>query len=348
MFKLSRLFVFSSFLIVIYSLINTLVFSEEYPGIKKIILGKFKSKNGKSVDLPKDVPDWIGSYRGNIGIDGYPYFHFGIYRGNIGIDDNDNIYVLNHKNNEILIYNDRGRQVRRIKIKHEVAEDSNFEVSCDGTRFFIFQDSKGYVLNHKGEIIKTVKGSYLDLTRKGDDTLIDYYGRRLYDQNLNLIKESKLIEHLRKMDGQGNYYRCSWDESKKPLSVYLVKYSPSGDIIWKKLFSKCPDIIGIDAKDNVYLPGEGGFLKLDKDGNKIKSLTIPIHISDSVSLFSFDDKDREEWELYASEEPLEWDKLTCKGNIYRIYSIWQLPKGALNRWLKGGEYFIYKFEMEGK
>lgn len=332
MFKLNRFIVFSS-LIVIYSfLINTLVFSEEYPGITKIILGKFKSKNGKIIDIPKDVPDWIGSYRG-------------IYRGNIGIDDNDNIYVLNHKNNEILIYDDRGKQVGRINIKHKITEDATFEVSGDGKRFFIIQNSEGYVINRKGKSIKTVKKFYVsDITRKCDGTFVNYYGRRLYDQNLNLVKESQRAGTFLTTDIEGNKYSCLQGQ---------LQYSLIGKIIWEKSLPECLNIIGTDSKGNVYAQiktspegrGDYGFLKMDKNGNKIKSLTIPIHIFDSFSLFSFDDKDREEWELYASEEPIEWDKLTCKGNIYRIYSFWQLPKDALQRWLKGGEYFIYKFEM---
>lgn len=327
MFKLNQSLV-SFIVIVIFSfLTNISVFSEEYPGIKKIILGKFKSKDGEIIGLPKDAPYWKE-----------------VDRTYIAIDDSDNIYVLNWRNSEILIYTDMGKQIGKVKIKHELRSPGSLEVSGDSKRFFLIQGLKGYVINRNGEIIRSAEEFYgADLTRRCDGNYVDHYGQNLYDQNLNHIRGTR-HKILRKTDGKRDYYICGREN--------LEKYSSSGKIIWKKPLSGCRGIVGIDGENNIYLEIEAGpggrgdwkFIKMDKDGKVIKTIPIPDYVLHPVP---FDERDKEEWETYASEEPFEWDKLTCKGNIYRIYSFWQLPKGALQRWLKGGEYFIYKFEMAG-
>ena len=52
--------------------------------------------------------------------------------------------------------------------------------------------------------------------------------------------------------------------------------------------------------------------------------------------------------MHSSEEFFSFFKVACNGDVYLIYQLGELPKLTFQRWLKGGEYFIYKFETNIK
>ena len=59
-------------------------------------------------------------------------------------------------------------------------------------------------------------------------------------------------------------------------------------------------------------------------------------------------EEKEEWHTRSSEEFFSFFELACNGQVYLIYQLQELPKRTFKRWLKAGEYFIYKFETHRK
>src|SRR3972149_3497385 len=201
MMTLSKFFV-PFFMAALFNLVISIAaFSEEYIGVKKITLGKFEARDS-------DIPFWKE-----------------IDRRYIAIDDSDRIYVLNRKNNEILIYSDTGKQVGHIRVKHKIIDDDGrFEVSGDGNSFFLLQRGKGYVLGRNGEIIKTTTENIYttDVTWRCDGRFITGYWETIF----------------RPSDAKGNYFVCGKDN--------LQNCAPSGAVMWEKQIHGCRGIVGID------------------------------------------------------------------------------------------------------
>lgn len=307
----------------------------EIPSIKKIVLSKFKDYKGNIV-LDDNMPDWLN-----------------IDRRQIAIDDKDNIYVLDVRRNEILVYKHSRQDKSKIYLKpvktikfnmdeYEVLTlNDSFEVSSNGDRFYI-TSLYPFLLDYNGRK-KAMSGfPYSELSRKCNNKYVTRYGRYLYDKNIKLLKKAdKKI--LRYTDSNGNYFLSTRFD--------IFQYSPSGELIRQEAIDEGRGIIGIDGKDNIFLKTEAGaggngdwrILKIDKEWNRIGEIQIPENILFPIP---FDDKDLDDLEYYASEEPFEYFKINCNGSIYLIHSFRQYPDRAFQRFLEGGEYYIYKLNFK--
>lgn len=296
---------------------------------RKITLGRFKVKNGSIIDLPKSSPDWPQ-----------------VDKHIITADDKGNIYVLNLWHDEIISFDSRGKLRKKIRLQFKFTradyQNGYLEVSGDGKKFFVIgYDELGrpmqFAFNEHGRINRVFSGD--EAWNFPDRRLCDrpYYlfskGSILYDENFKQIEEP----FLGFADSEGKY---KVDVHKR----LLIKSSKDGKKLWGKQFTGHFGIIGVDANDYVYIHGilrEGesdSLYKLNSNGEIVAWAPIP----DPFPLLT--PKEKDEWERHASEDPLSFFKLTCNGDVYLIYQLSELPELTLKRWLKSGQYFIYKFE----
>jgi len=318
--------IFSIFLIAAF--LNS-AYAEEMV-VKKITLAHFKTKNGSIVNLPKSLPYWPQ-----------------VDRHILSVDDSGTIYILNLWNNEILAYDDKGNLRNRIKLKVKLNRfdyrNGALEVSEDGKYFWIdgydqLEKIMQFIFDKDGKVIRQLEESQLwpfpDI-RLCNKTYVVLHGSYVYDQTFHLLREKFTGFN----DAQGKY--------KSDLkNRKLIKNTKDGKTLWGKQFYGNFRIIGVDNKNHVYIEGilrkgdPNSLYKLDAKGNIIAQTPIP----DPFPFLTKEEKD--EWELHSSEEFLSFFKLACSGDVYLIYQLTELPSITYKRWLKGREYFIYKFETK--
>jgi len=319
------------FTLLIITVFTTLSFAEEIQ-VEKITLARFKTKNGKIIGIPKSSPYWPK-----------------VDRHILTVDDAGNIYILNLWNNEILVYDDKGKLQSKIRLKVKLNRfeyrNGALEVSKDGKRFWVdgydqFGKIMQFIFDKDGKAIRQLEESQLwpfpDI-RLCDENYAVLRGGYIYDQDFHLLKE----KFTGFADAEGKYKTDLRDRK-------LIKYDRDGKKLWGKQFSGNFEIIGVDKKNYVYIKGmlrkgdSNSLYRLDSKGNIIALATIP----DTFPFLTQEEKD--EREMHASEEFLSFFRVTCDGNVYLIYQLSELPAKTFKRWLKGGEYFIYKFEMASK
>lgn len=313
--------------------------------VNKIVLSRFKVKNDNLTDLVKSDPYWPK-----------------IDRHNLTVDDNENIYVLNLLNREIILFDNSGKVYKKIalpieSIKGKIDDYGALEVSGDGKRIFVnipsqgryayepdFIPGKGLILNDKGEIIKQT--GFPEIHRRlCNKTYVNLQAPYYYDENFSLIggygddrERLSRLYLLSHTDSNGEYY----DIEKRSL----IKYANDGKKVWKKQFDEYFRIIGIDINNYVYIEGvlrkgdPNTIYKLNSKGEIIAQVPIP----DPFPFITQEEKDA--WDAHSSEEFLSFFKLACNGDVYLIYQLGELPSLTFQRWLRGGEYFIYKFEVK--
>jgi hypothetical protein len=335
MFKRSAIFI----LLVLIIFTNQIVYPSDKPQevytVRKIVLGRFEVKNNKPL-IPAGSINW-------------PMMD----RKTIAIDDNDNIYVLDTQNKCILLFNKSGKLEGKIGIPHTLKEPSYLEVSGDGNILYVYSYPNFFLISRKGLVIKSAAIGSSEVIRRCKDKFVDRYWRKLYDCQLNLIDTSKrrgIVFHPD--DSKGNFYGGRG-------TPYLVKFSKKikkvekpkkiSDILeqmWAKKikgYEKITHILGIDGKDNVYLLAKPerrkhiDILKVDSNGELIASALLP---KEAPFLTN---EEEEEWLEGSSEEDFDFYKVTCKGNVFAIYSYQELPSKTYLRWLNKGEYYIVKF-----
>lgn len=315
------------------------VFAEEMT-VKKITLGRFEIKNDVVLELVKNSPYWPQ-----------------VDRHILTVDDRGQIYVLNRWHNEILVFEGTGKLYKRIAfpidnnkpLKFEPLDDKGFlEVSGDGNKLFIITN-KEFILDRNGKILKqsSLQESLISATdiRLCNSRYVSLQAPYYYDENFSLIgglgDNKERLSNLYKLshaDSKGNYYII---EKRS-----LIKYTKEDKKLWEKVFDNSFRILGLDGIDDLYLTGilkkgdPGSLYKLDSKGNILSKAAIP----DPFPLITQEEK--QEWEVRPSEEFLSFFKLACNGDVYLIYQLGELPKLTFQRWLKGGEYFIYKFETK--
>jgi hypothetical protein len=300
--------------------------------VKKITLGRFAVENNKIV-LSKSDPYWPA-----------------INRHNLAIDDKGYIYVLNIVNREINVFDDRGKISKKIPLpikpfKKELDDYGHLEVSNDGKKIFVnipatkgfaherdFVPSSGLAVNDKGEIIRQTGFPEVDI-RLCNGTYVFLQGRYIYDNEFRLWKE----RFTGFTDSEGKY-----DINKQAL----LKTTRDGKKIWEKKFDGYFFIEGIDKNNYIFISGRlkkgdpNSLYKLGAKGNIIAQAPLP-------TPFPFlTQAERDEWDARPSEEFLSFFKVPCNGDAYLIYQLGELPTLTFQRWLKGGEYFIYKFETK--
>jgi hypothetical protein len=294
---------------------------------KKITLAHFETKNNSIINLPKTSPYW-------------PEVEYHI----LTVDDAGNIYLLNLWNNEILVYDGNGKFQKSIRLKVKLHRfkygNGKLEVSGDGKRLFVTgydQNEKiiQFIFDKDGNVIKNLSKkdeivwNFPNL-RSCDKTYIYRKGRLVYDDNLHLIGDKFLFS-----DSQGQY---------SIKGKILIKKTKDGVKIWEKQFDGNFGIIGIDQNNYVYIEGSltkgdpNSVYKLNESGEILAQASIP----EPFPLLTKEETD--EWEGHTSDDYYSFFKLACNGDLYLIYQLTELPELTLNRWLKGGEYFIYKFE----
>jgi hypothetical protein len=297
--------------------------------VKKIILGRFTVRNDKIV-LSTSDPYWPG-----------------INRHNLAIDDKGHIYVLNLLNREVIVFNGTGKIAKKIPLpvkpfKKELIDYGQLEVSDDGKKIFVnipgaglgyepdFVPSSGVTVNDKGEIIRQTGFPEVDI-RLCNRTYVFLQGSYIYDNEFRRLKE----RFTGFADSEGMY-----DINKQAL----VKIKRDGKKIWRKQFDGYFSIEGIDKNNYIFISGRlkkgdpNSLYKLDAKGNIIAQAPIP-------KPFPFlTQAERDEWETRSSDEFLSFFKVTCNGEAYFIYQLGELPTLTFKRWLKGGKYFIYRFE----
>jgi hypothetical protein len=294
---------------------------------RKLVLGTFKTREGKLIREDKSMPNWAQ-------VD----YHL------ISVDDRDQIYVLNLWNNEILVYDGRGTLRNRIPLKvklyREEYRNGSIIISGDGEQFLI----QG--LNDKG------------LNRK---LIVDKTGtikREFHHREMANLPDVRHCDGRYRFRKAGYMYDAEFRKEKSDFTGFsdsegiyvsslhakeLAKYSMSGKLLWKRKFYGY--IAGIDKNGFVYATGSPrqedplSLYKIDAHGRIIARASIP----DTFPLLT--DEERDERDLLASEHSLSEIVLTCNGDAYMIFRLFELPKRTFQRWLKGGEYFIYKFEM---
>lgn len=289
--------------------------------VKKIVLGQFKVKNG-SINISKSTPNWPE-----------------VNRHNLTMDDIGKIYLLNGRNKEIIIFNHEGNIDKKVALSIEKGKllsdvenlNSSLEVSGNGERFLV----GGFIFSKEGKFINEVDIVFPDI-RLCNKTYINLQAPYVYDDKFQKI--GNLMPKF--ADTEGHY-----DVDFKNKRKTLIKYSKDGKKLWEKQFAGYFAIIGVDARNNLYLSGvlkkgnPRSLYKLNSKGVILAQAPIP----DPFPLLTQEEKDES---LYSSEEFLSFFKLACNGNVYLIFQLSELPKRTYQRWLKGGEYFIYKFETK--
>lgn len=318
-------------LILIILFVGTTAYAEEMK-VSKIILGRFKSDLSEMVISPKAPPYWPR-----------------IDRHNLTVDDGGQVYVLNLSSRHIMGFDKEGRIIKKIPlpiapIKKKLDRYGDLEVSGDGKRFFVnipsqgssyestFIKGQGMTLNDKGEIIKGEGFPEVDI-RLCDGTYVFLQGSYIYDKDFNL-KKAKFTGFF---DVEGQY---KIDTKKRTLT----KVDRDRKEIWSKQFDSNFGIVGIDTANYMYIHGmlkkgdPDSLYKLNSKGEIVAQAPVP-------KPFTFKTQaEKDEWEMHASEEFLSFFKVACNGDVYLIYQLSELPKATFKRWLKSGEYFIYKFE----
>ncbi len=301
--------------------------------VKKIVLAKFATADDKIITLPKSAPYW-------------PEVNYRI----LSIDDAGRIYLLNLWNNEILRFSKDGKLGKTIPLSIKLfrKEDLNggLQVSGDGKHFFVegydqSEKRQRLVLNEKGEIERKVPDSE-DIFQGFPETrfcnIPNYYlfkqGGLLYDSNFQLLQE--------RFSGFSDFEGRYKADNKNHV---LVKYKKDGGKLWEKRFDGVLGILGVDSSNHLYLTGT--FNKNDK--NSLYRLDSKGHITGKAIIPNpfplLTQKEKDEWESTSSEVPLTFLKLICRGNVYLMFQLGELPSLTYKRWLKGGEYYIYRFEL---
>lgn len=293
---------------------------------KKITLTHFETKNNSIINLPKSSPYWPQ-----------------VDRHIIEIDDEGNIYILNLWNNQILVYDGNGKLKKKIELAVKLGRfdyrNGALEVSGDGKRFWVDGYNESGILvqsiiDEKGSLIKQFPEddiwSFPD-RRLCNNTYVVFRGGYLYDKNFKLLSE----KFTGFADPEGQY---------RVIKKTLSKNSSTGNKLWEKPFDGNYGIVGIDANDNIYIHGvlkkgdSNSLYKLNSKGDILAQAPVP-------DPFPFKTKaEKDEREMHSSEEYLSFFKVACNGDVYLIYQLGELPEDTFKRWLKGGEYFIYKFE----
>lgn len=310
-----------SFFLVV-SLANT-AFAEKMV-VKRITLASFKTRNDAIIGLPKTSPYWPE-----------------VDRHILTVDDSGNIYILNLWNNEILVYNGRGKYLKkvnlRVKLYRERYQNGYLETSGDGKQFYVYgldqsKHSVQFVFDSSGNVVKKLPFLSFPDVRLCNGTYVFFQGQYVYDQDFNRIEE---VYKDNCADSEGKYGHS--------YNNKLIKFDKNGNIIWQKQFRHF-GIVGRDNNGFFYVEGRlkkndpNTLYKLDSKGNIVAQAPIP-------KPFPFLTKEeREERDSTASEELPYIFKLACNGDVYLIHQLGELPGRTFNRWLKGGEYFIYKFE----
>ena len=307
------------------------VFAEEMV-VKKIIIGRFAVEHNKIL-LSKSDPYWPA-----------------INRHNLAIDDKGHIYILNLLNREVIVFDSTGKISKKIPLpikpfKKELIGYGQLEVSGDGKKIFVnipptigfsyepdFVPSSGLTVNDKGEIIRQTGFPEVDI-RLCNRTYVFMQGSYVYDNEFRRLKE----RFTGFTDSEGIY-----DINKQAL----LKTTRDGKKLWEKQFDGYFVIVGIDKNNCIYIRGRlhkgdpDSLYQLGAKGNIIAQAPI-------ANPFPFlTQEERDEWEARPSEEFLSFFKVTCNGDAYLIYQLGELPTLTFKRWLKGGEYFIYKFETK--
>ena len=299
---------------------------------KKITLAYFETKNNSIINLPKTSPYW-------------PEIDYHL----LTVDDAGNIYILNLWNNEIIVYDGNGKFHKSIRLKTKLHRfkhrNGELEVSGDGKKLFVTgYDQSGtiiqFIFDKNGNIIRKLSKNDEIVWNFPNERLCNepYFlsrkGRLVYDENLQLIKKKYLF-----CDTEGEY-------SIKGKA--LIKSTKNEKKLWQKNFDGNFVIIGVDKNNYIYIEGRlrkgdpNSLYKVDSKGEIIAQAPIP-------NPFPFlTNEEKEEWEMHSSDDYFSFYELSCNGDIYVIHSLDELPQRTFQRWLKGGEYFIYKFEMGGK
>jgi hypothetical protein len=303
--------------------------------VKKISLAKFKSNTLTRIPSKEQSPYWPE-----------------IDRHTLTIDDHNKIYVLDILNMQVLVFHDDGKKDKAIKIPiKKISKDyvgyGQIEVSAEGDKIFINPPSgeffhsnnghskvRGITLDSNGNVINTNESPYVD-KRLCNKTYIDLQGRYVYGDKFLLLKE----QFAGYSDSEGKYKHIAGKHR-------LIKFNNEGKQLWEKRFDGNFGIIGVDRNDYIYIEGRlrkgdpNSLYKLNSKGNILAQAPIP----DPFPFLTKEEQD--EWDLHASEEFLSFFKLACNGDVYLIYQLGELPQRTFQRWLKGEEYFIYKFETK--
>ncbi len=314
--------------------------------VKKIVLAKFATVDDKIINLPKSAPYW-------------PEVNYQI----LSVDDAGKIYLLNLWNNEILLFGKSGKLQSKITLPIKLSKRSRFkygngalQVSGDGKHIFVegydqSEKRQRLVLDEKGEIERTIPR--LEGIFQGfPETRFcrpNYYlfkqGDILYDSNFQLLQE-----RFSGFSDPEGYYKVD------SMNHVLVKYKKDGGKLWEKSFegflgvpeiprSGILGILGIDNSNHLYLTGtlkkndKYSLYRLDPKG-RIRGKAI---IPNPFPLIT--QKEKDEWASHTSEIPLTFFRLTCTGDVYLIFQLDHLPSSTFKRWLKEGEYYIYRFEL---
>ncbi len=308
--------------------------AEEF-SVRKVILSRFKVKNDVIVDLPKMSPYWPE-----------------VNRGILAIDNQGRIYILNLWNNEILVFNDQGKLRDKISLPMRLYRfehmNGEIEVSGDGKRLFV----EGYDQSNKmNQILLDQNGKIVRQFISDNEIIWNFPDARLCNKPYYLFKKGGLLydENFYKLSGQYQGFvdsegKYTFDFEKR----LLIKLRQDGGRIWEKQFNTNIEIVGLDANSFLYIVtrlknDDPDYLyKLNSKGKILAKVPIP----KPFPLLTQEEK--EDFYALISEEPFASFKLTCNGDVYLIFRLNKLPEPAFKRWLKGGEYFIYKFETLGK
>lgn len=298
--------------------------------VKKVTLARFQTKDSSIINLPKTSPYWPQ-----------------VNRHILTVDDRRNIYLLNLWNNEIMVFNSFGKLYRKIKLEIRMSRkeylNGNLEVSGDGKRFIVhgYDYSRKivqFVFDQDGKVIyrfseKEAFFSFPDI-RLCNGKYVFLQGRSVYDESFHILKE----EFTGFFDLEGRY---TFGKNNA-----LIKISKDGKQLWGKQFDGNFEIIGVDKNDYVYIEGRlrkgdpNSLYKVNSKGDILAQAPIP----DPFPFLTKEEKD--ELEMHSSDDYYTFFKLACNGDLYLIHSLNELPERTFQRWLKGGEYFIYKFETK--
>lgn len=160
----------------------------------------------------------------------------------IGLDGNGNVWVLDYKNDEVLIFDAEGNSISSIKVSNNGnrAYASEMAVSSDGV-VYIPVASKILVLNENGESLREIHvdfGIIHSITLGAEDVLhaMTSEGIIRFDENgeVDLKIATETLEEISGeypgtgligVDGQGNIYFSG------TFNRAILKFSPNGDYI---------------------------------------------------------------------------------------------------------------------